>query len=69
MSFFKGVHSCTIKDYIKPFYIPSAYKELQFVAYLLVWKQCLTTPVSFPSHKGSPRGTLINNWRLDDYFF
>ena len=66
---FKGVRGRTVKDYIKPFYIPSAYKELQFAAYLLVGKQCLATPVSFPPHKGSPRGTLIHNWRLDDYFF
>ena len=67
--FFKGVHGCAVKDYIKPFYIPSTYKELQFAAYILVGKQCLAVPVSFPSHKGSPRGTSIHNWRLNDYVF
>ena len=50
--FFKGVRRCTVKDFIKPFYIPSAYKELQFAAYLLVGQQCLATPVQFPAHEG-----------------
>ena len=67
--FFKDVRSRIVKDYIKTFYIPSAYKELQFAAYLLVGEQCLSVPVSFPSHKGSPRGTLIHDWRFNDYFF
>ena len=68
--FFKGVRRCTVKDYIKPFYIPSAYKELQFAAYLLVGQQCLATPVQFPAHEGiKPPGTPIHDWRSDDYFF
>ena len=68
--FFKGVHSRTVKDYIKPFYIPSSYKELQFAAYLLVGKHCLSTPVQFPAYEGiKPPGIPIHDWRFNDYFF
>ena len=68
--FFKGVHSCTVKDYIKPFYIPSSYKELQFAAYLLVGKHCLSTPEQFPAHEGiKPPGIPIHDWRLNNYIF
>ena len=68
--FFKDVRSCMVKDYIKPFYIPSAYKELQFAAYLLVGQQSLATPVQFPAHEGiKPPGSPIHDWRFNDYFF
>ena len=68
--FFPGVHSRMVKDYIKPFYIPSTYKELQFAAYILVGKQCLATPVIFPAHEGiKPPGIPIHNWRLSKYIF
>ena len=68
--FFKGVRSRMVKDYIKPFYIPSSYKELQFAAYLLVGKHCLSTPVQFPTYEGiKPPGIPIHDWRFNDYFF
>lgn len=68
--FFRGVRGRTVKDYIKPFYIPSSYKELQFAAYLLVGKHCISTPVQFPAHEGiKPPGIPIHDWRFNDYFF
>lgn len=68
--FFRGVRGRAVKSYIKPFYIPHTHKELQFAAYTLIGKQCLATPVQFPTHEGGkPRGIPLHNWRLDDYIF